>query len=139
MKFRIHHVGMDSRDGTTSHVFASQSALKDFLWQHAWDNYHEGEAETLEEFKALFRDDVYDALERHHRDMLTYSEDQDDIDLVPVVPADAAAAARAGLEALIFARECFKASQSVRALDKTKDAISSAKGAVRHAEGKAAR
>ena len=61
------------------------------------------------------------------------------VDAADAVPTDPVKAARAALDALIFARECFKVSGSVRALDKTKDAISSAKGAVRHAEGKAMR
>ena len=55
------------------------------------------------------------------------------------VPDDPVRAARAAVDALTFARECLKTAGAPRALERTKFAISSAKGAVRHAENKAAR
>lgn len=56
------------------------------------------------------------------------------------VPTNPEAAARLAVEALALARDCLKtAGASPRCIDKVRLALSSAKGAVRHAHGKAVR
>lgn len=55
------------------------------------------------------------------------------------VPSNDVQAARAAVAALAYARDCLKAAGAARAADKARLALSSAKGAVRHAEGKAVR
>ncbi|RWD98338.1 hypothetical protein [Mesorhizobium sp.] len=56
--------------------------------------------------------------------------------MAPTVPKDAVEAARAAVEALAFARDCLKVAGALRTANKTRLALSSAKGAARHAENR---
>ena len=55
------------------------------------------------------------------------------------LPTNPVTATRAAIEALQFARDCLKVAGAKRATDKTRLALSSAKGAARHALNKALR
>ncbi|WP_378952143.1 hypothetical protein [Mesorhizobium sp. ANAO-SY3R2] len=55
------------------------------------------------------------------------------------VPNNPVEAARAAVQALRFARDCLVAANAPRAAERTRLALSSATGAVRHVENKAAR
>ncbi|BAV52541.1 Uncharacterized protein MLTONO_p0071 (plasmid) [Mesorhizobium loti] len=67
----------------------------------------------------------------------TYDSDAHLVDVALAVPADGVAAARAAVEAIRFARDCLKVAGAPRAAKKARLALSSAEGAVRHAENKA--
>ncbi|MBZ9694893.1 hypothetical protein [Mesorhizobium sp. CO1-1-9] len=132
MKFRVYHAYDESRHGCASIVRASQAEIDHYFWNEHSDHL---DADTMEEFKTLFDDDVSEAM-ASCRPYTSWGIDRDEIELAPIVPADVVKAARTAVEALAFARDCLKAAGALRAANKTRLALSSAKGAVRHAENK---
>ncbi|MDG4889706.1 hypothetical protein [Mesorhizobium sp. WSM4887] len=135
MKFRVYHAYDENRHGTASIVRATQAEIDHYFWNDAFDHSDHLDADTVEELKALFNNDVSEAM-ASCRPYTSWGIDTDEIDLAPTVPKEAVEAARTAVEALAFARDCLKAAGAVRAANKTRLALSSAKGAVRHAENK---
>ncbi|TJW14404.1 MAG: hypothetical protein E5W82_10535 [Mesorhizobium sp.] len=124
-------LAIDDDDACELHLFNADAERDSFLWDYAFE--HSGtEADTLAEFKAEHDDDVSEAMAACHCGWHTD-------DMVQEVPTEPVAAARAAVEALAYARDCLKAASAARAADKVRLALSSAKGAVRHAENKAVR
>lgn len=126
-------VGSDD-DGHFANYFGSaaeRDSVIDQAAREAWEddgdgNYPEGEPEFAWSIVAMRRGE-------------TYGVDTVTMDVQPVVPRDAVAAARAAVEALRFARDCLKVAEAYRTRKRVVDALSSAKGAVRNAELKASR
>lgn len=135
MKFRIYHAYDENRHGTASIVKATQAEIDHYFWNDAFEHSEHLDADTMEEFKALFDNDVSEAM-ASCRPYTSWGIDRDEIETAPIVPTDVVSAARTAVEALAFARDCLKAAGALRAANKTRLALSSAKGAVRHAENK---
>lgn len=135
MKFRVYHAYHDSRHGSASTVRATQAEIDQYFWDNAFRHGQHLGAEAMEEFKALFDDDVSEAM-ASCCPYTSWAVDHCEVELAPTVPKDTVGAARAAVEALAFARDCLKAAGAMRAANKTRLALSSAKGAARHAENK---
>lgn len=131
MKFLIHtFIGSDS-DGYFANIFgdeAERNALVNQCVDEGWYDDKDRPADPVEAWRVL-------AIDRGE----AFEASTVAIVSAPIVPQDAVQAARAAVEALAFARDCLKAAGADRAADKARLALSSAKGAVRHAEGKASR
>lgn len=135
-------LAIDNDDACELHLFATNEERDAFLWDYAFDNSGT-DAESLEEFKAEYDDDLGDAMQAtndgwHTDDMVS------PVDLMAEItkakaPAGIVEAARLGMAALKLARDCFRSACADRTLERVQLAMSSAKGAVRHAEGKAVR
>lgn len=135
MRFRVYHGYDESRHGSASFVRASQAEIDQRFWDNAFRHSQHLGAETTEELKVLFDEDVSAAM-ASCCPYTSWSVDHDDVEMAPIVPKDAVEAARAAVEALAFARDCLKVAGAPRAANKTRLALSSAKGAARHAENK---
>ena len=135
MKFRIYRAYDESRRGSTSIVRATQAEIHQYFWDNAFHHSQHLGAETMDEFKALFDDDVSEAM-ASCCPYTSWAVDHDEVALTPAVPGDAVEAARTAVEALAFARDCLKIAGALRAANKTRLALSSAKGAARHAENR---
>ncbi|TIV25944.1 MAG: hypothetical protein E5V99_23480, partial [Mesorhizobium sp.] len=119
MKFRVYHAYDENRHGTASIVRATQDEIDDYFWNDAFDHSDHLDADTVEELKALFNNDVSEAM-ASCRPYTSWGIDTDEIDLAPTVPKDPIEAARTALEALAFARDCLKAAGAPRAANKTR-------------------
>ncbi|AZO16048.1 hypothetical protein EJ069_15790 [Mesorhizobium sp. M2A.F.Ca.ET.043.05.1.1] len=107
MKFRVYHAYDENRHGTASIVRATQDEIDDYFWKDAFDHSEHLDADTVEELKALFNNDVSEAM-ASCRPYTSWSIDTDGIDIAPTVPKDAIEAARTAVEALAFARDCLR-------------------------------
>ncbi|RWC91670.1 MAG: hypothetical protein EOS72_03170 [Mesorhizobium sp.] len=121
-------------DGGYSNTFASaaeRDRIMDEAAREKWEEFGDG--------------DYPDGDPRHAWNIITlmgggsHGADILTLDAPPVVPSDPVAAARAAAEALRYARDCLASAGADRAKERVKDALASALGAMRHAEGKAVR
>lgn len=139
MKVRVFHAYDDNRHGTASIVAATEDAINDYFWKDAFEHSHHHEAETLEELKSYFEGDVSEAMADCCPDTC-WGIDTEILDITPIVPKDQIQAARAAVEALVYARNCLKAAGAKRTTTlRVLGALSSAKGAVRNTEMQARR
>jgi hypothetical protein len=136
MKITISILTTTSRHGDTVEVFPSPEA--------AWNQAEKYCRETW-----WYKDVPADLHGKELVEFCLYDENgiaggDDNISLTSeeitlVVPSDPVAAARFGYALLALARDCFKSVRSIRTVKRIREALSSAAGAVRHAENKAAR
>lgn len=149
MKIKIHHGYHDGRHGV-SMIVGTEAEVDAYFWADAFEHSHNIDDDAtaaddvhddLAAFKAYFDSDLSEAMAQCRSDVSWQTDwTECEVDLGTIkAPAGIVEAARLGAAALKLARDCFRSACADRTLARVKLALSSAKGAVRHAEGKAVR
>lgn len=142
MKITVHTLATLNRHGEYFELFSTKAAAEHAAAVYCAEKFSasikEAEADNKIDWeKATDREAVDFCMDNlaSDDDNLTFGQEE----LTITAPAGIVEAARLGMAALKLARDCFRSACADRTLERVQLALSSAKGALRHAEEKAVR